>query len=434
MLRVVPIAYIIHPEHYSIVANKLAKHYAGISTLQYQPEDREVKTKARRLIKAHRSNAKVTTDTSLFNKVFTPDELERALATIQPYKAPGGDMIHGHFLRHLGPKAKNKLLSVVNESWIQSRLPNEWRSSVVIPILKQGKDPTEPKSYRPISLTSTLCKLTERMIHSRLIIWLEQNHKLDRFQTAYRSGHSIEDQLMYFVEGVIDGFQHKPTKRTAAIFLDMSAAFDKVWTNKLICKMAQVGIKDRALLWITSFLKRRRISVRVNQAYSRSHRLYSGVPQGSVLSPLLFLLYTTNIAEAITPETHVGMYADDIAIWNINDDIYDMERQINNSLEGVMRWSRDLKLQLNPTKTTFAMFTTDRRHRDIAPNITMDGVPIEATQNPKYLGLHLDTELRFSRHIDEIGKRAMKRINILRKTMWHNLGCKGKDSSDDVHD
>ncbi|GFS84960.1 RNA-directed DNA polymerase from mobile element jockey [Trichonephila clavipes] len=205
--------------------------------------------------------------------------------------------------------------------------------STVIPILKPNKNASECKNYRPISLTSTLCKLMERIIHRRLMNWLIENKKLHFYQTAFRTHHSTTDQLFYLNQSIIDGFQEKPHKKTLAVFLDISAAFDRVWRQKLVHTIQGTGINGKALLWINDFLRGRKFSVRFNGALSESRRMWAGVPQGSVLSPLLFLIFMNTIHHHIHPDTNIACYADDIAIWHSHNDITESEKALNTTLK-----------------------------------------------------------------------------------------------------
>ncbi|GFX73945.1 probable RNA-directed DNA polymerase from transposon BS [Trichonephila clavipes] len=277
---------------------------------------------------------------------------------------------------------KKELLDIFNLSWATGKLPKIWKLSTVIPILKPNKNASECKNYRPISLTSTLCKLMERIIHRRLMNWLIENKKLHFYQTAFRTHHSTTDQLFYLNQSIIDGFQEKPHKKTLAVFLDISAAFDRVWRQKLVHTIQGTGINDKALLWINDFLRGRKFSVRFNGALSESRRMWAGVPQGSVLSPLLFLIFMNTIHHHIHPDTNIACYADDIAIWHSHNDITESEKALNTTLKELSNQKVDL---------------------------------------PTYLGVTLDPELRFSKHIEQTTNKALGKLNILRKlcgTSW----------------
>ncbi|GFW15460.1 probable RNA-directed DNA polymerase from transposon X-element [Trichonephila clavipes] len=206
------------------------------------------------------------------------EELETGIAKMNPGKAPGPDVIFGRMVKNFRNLAKKELLEIFNLSWATGKLPKIWKLSTVIPILKPA---SECKNYRPISLTSTLCKLMERVIHRRLMNWLIENKILHFHQTAFRTHHSTTDQLFYLSQSIIDGFQEKPHKKTLTVFLDISAAFDRVWRQKLVHTIQGTGINGKALLWINDFLRGRKFSVRFNGALSESRRMWAGVPQGS---------------------------------------------------------------------------------------------------------------------------------------------------------
>ncbi|GFW65982.1 probable RNA-directed DNA polymerase from transposon BS [Trichonephila clavipes] len=173
----------------------------------------------------------------------------------------------------------------------------------------------------------------ERIIHRRLMNWLIENKKLHFYPTAFRIHHSTTDQLFYLNQSIIDGFQEKPHKKTLAVFLDISAAFDRVWRQKLVHTIQGTGINGKALLWINDFLRGRKFSVRFNGALSESRRMWAGVPQGSVLSPLLFLIFMNTIHHHIHPDTNIACYADDIAIWHSHNDITESEKALNTTLK-----------------------------------------------------------------------------------------------------
>ncbi|GFV43869.1 probable RNA-directed DNA polymerase from transposon BS [Trichonephila clavipes] len=170
----------------------------------------------------------------------------------------------------------------------------------------------------------------ERVIHRRLMNWLIENKKLYFHQTAFRTHHSTTDQFFYLNQSIIDGFQEKPDKKTLAVFLDISAAFDRVWRQKLV---QGTGINGKALLWINDFFRGRKFSVRFNGALSESRRMCAGVPQGSVLSPLLFLIFMNTIHHHIHPDTNIVCYADDISVWHSHNDIRKSEKALNTTLK-----------------------------------------------------------------------------------------------------
>ncbi|GFV93730.1 probable RNA-directed DNA polymerase from transposon BS [Trichonephila clavipes] len=262
----------------------------------------------------------------------------------------------------------------------------------------------------------------ERVIHRRLMNWLIENKKLHFYQTAFRTHHSTTDQLFYLNQSIIDGFQEKPHKKTLAVFLDISAALDRVWRQKLVHTIQGTGINGKALLWINDFLRGRKFSVRFNRVLSESRRMWAGVPQGSVLSPLLFLIFMNTIHHHIHPDSNIAYYADDIAVWHSHNDITESEKALNTTLKGIAEWAKNLKLTINADKTNYCIFSTDRRHRSsFNANIKIQNSQIKKVDLLTYLGVTLDPELRFSKHIEQTTNKALGKLNILRKlcgTSW----------------
>ena len=182
------------------------------------------------------------------------------------------------------------------ESWPQSfmtgtytykgLLPNSWKTAIIQPILKKGKPAEELKSYRPISLSSCLGKLAERIINQRLYWYLEANKILNTAQAGFRNGNRTEHQLFRLSQRIIDGFHNK--KSTTAVFVDLQQAYDRVWRKGLLLKMQRLGIKGKIYNWIKNFLTDRIIQTKLNDALLSKKVLEEGLPQGSALSCTLF--------------------------------------------------------------------------------------------------------------------------------------------------
>ncbi|GFW66300.1 probable RNA-directed DNA polymerase from transposon BS [Trichonephila clavipes] len=173
----------------------------------------------------------------------------------------------------------------------------------------------------------------EWVIHRIPMSWLIENKKHHFYQTVFRTHHSTTDQLFYLSQSIIDSFHEKLHKKTLAVFRDISAAFDRVWRQILVHTVQSTGINGKALLWINDFLRGRKFSVRFNGALSESRRIWAGVSQGSVLSPLLFLIFMNTIYHHIHPDTKIACYADDIAVWHSHNDITESEKALNTTLK-----------------------------------------------------------------------------------------------------
>ena len=212
----------------------------------------------------------------LFEEDLTINELNKALKKLKVRKTPGPDGIHNEMLKQLGTKGKKVVLNYINLTWKQGQLPSSWKIATIVPILKKNKSPAELSSYRPISLTSCLGKVVERMINQRLYWWLEASKLLNVHQAGFRSGHRTEDQLFTLTQKVIDGFHEK--KSTTAVFVDLKQAYDHVWRKGLLFKMQRVGIHGHLYTWIKNFLCDRIVQTKVSNAYASKQILEEGLP------------------------------------------------------------------------------------------------------------------------------------------------------------
>ncbi|GFW36142.1 cyclic nucleotide-gated cation channel alpha-3 [Trichonephila clavipes] len=211
-------------------------------------------------------------------------------------KSPGPDGVFGRMLENLGHRGKLRLLDIINLSWKIGRLPAEWKRAIIIPIKKAGKNNWSPKDFRPIALTSTTCKIMEKMILIRIQYFLDSKNLIPGEQYGYRRGHSTVDQIISFCQSIRDAQNCKPTHHTMAALLDLTKAFDRVWKHKLLIKLHDTfNIRGNTLAWISDFLHHRSIRVNFNNTFSDPVVLGQGVLQGSVLSPTLFSLYLAGL-------------------------------------------------------------------------------------------------------------------------------------------
>ena len=207
----------------------------------------------------------------------------------------GPDEIVPDLLKHFPTDVEVELLEFLNHSWFEGWCPQFWRDAVIIQFLKKDKDPQSVDSYRPIALTSTICKLLERMIVNRLSWWLEEHSLLILWQAGFRKSRSTVDQCLRLSQHISDGFQSSERLRTGMTLFDFSKAYDRVWRTGLLQKMHLLGITARFLVWISSWLTNQHARVRVNAKVGRSRTFKEGLPQGLFLSPLLFVIYIKDL-------------------------------------------------------------------------------------------------------------------------------------------
>ena len=255
--------------------------------------------------RAPRANVK------LFEDAFNISELKKAMKKLRTRKSPGPDQIHNEMLTHLGEVGKKVILKVINFTWLKGELPNAWKIATIKPLLKKDKPAEEISSYRPISLTSSIGKLAERMINARLYWWLEVNKIIDVHQSGFRTGKRTEDLLFRMTQKVIDGFHEK--KSTVGVFVDLQQAYDRIWRKGLLYKMQECGIHGNLYTWIKNFLTDRLIQTKVGNAFSSKRILEEGLPQGSSLSCTLFLIFLNDLNQELKAEK--GQWADDLVLW-----------------------------------------------------------------------------------------------------------------------
>ena len=287
----------------------------------------------------------------------------------------------------------------------------------MIPIRKEGKPKNKAESYRPISLTSCLGKLMERIVNRRLQWYLEQNDMISNEQAGFRQFRCTEDQVTYISQLIEDGYQEK--KHTVTIWVDMEKAFDKVWTKGLLLKLKRARISHNMLSWIKDYLTNRKARVQSQNSKSRLTSMINGVPQGGVLSPTLFLLFINDICKIKCNRVKGAMYADDLALICTEESIGTAKARLQMTLDDLSKWTKDWGMKVNAAKTTYTTFSLSTKKQSI--KLTLDGQNLKEDQSPKYLGVRFDPRLTWKHQIEENQQKGLKRMQLLRKlagTTW----------------
>jgi len=195
-------------------------------------------------------------------------------------------------IQHLSKRSTRILLDLYNRVWT-GQIPQDWRHAIIMPILKPGKDPQDISSYRPISLTSAVGKVMEKLVTNRLTYYLRKNKMLTNVQTCFRKGRSTVDQIIR-LQDTINKYNHNKGY-TMAVFIDFKSAYNMLWHNGLLRKLKNMGIDGKTFAYISQFLNNRTIQVRVGDKLSATHVLKNGTPRRSIISPLLFLINAKNV-------------------------------------------------------------------------------------------------------------------------------------------
>ena len=259
-------------------------------------------------------------------------------------------------LKHLPCSGMDFLLYIFNLSWTSHSLPSIWKTSSIISNHKMGKPIDPPASFRPISLTSCVSKLFERIIISRLLFFLESNSILSPRQAGFRPGQSTLDQILCLSQSISDGFNKpRPGSRTILSTIDFSKAFDSVWHSALFHKLISAGLPPCFARWPQSLLSDRRASVVFQNHESRSFRVRRGVPQGSVL----FSLFISDLPASLPSSVSCSLYADDLAIWSSFPSVPTAVEATQGARFRLECWSEHWCFPLNPSKCEASFFSVD---------------------------------------------------------------------------
>lgn len=351
----------------------------------------------------------------------TLKELEHAISKLRMKKSPGADGVTNEMIKNLGTAARAKLLQIYNICWTSGSVPQAWREAIMIPILKSGKDGNTVSNYRPISLTSCLCKTMERIINLRLQWHLESENLLAPQQAGFRQCHSTEDQATYLSQEIEDAFQDKKLVLTA--WIDLRKAFDKVWKEGLLKKLRNCRVNTKMYNWIKAYLHNRRARVQLDGRKSKKVLLRHGVPQGGVLSPTLFLVFINDLVAELPHGIKVAMYADDLVIWCTEEYATVATKQIQRAIDAVTLWADKWCVSVNVDKCSTTLFTLSPKQK--AGTIMIGEEHLRDDKQPTYLGVTFDDKLTWRHHINKATTKARRKLAILRKLSGTTWGASG---------
>ena len=299
------------------------------------------------------------------------------------------------------------LSHIYQASLNQGRVPADWKHAWVIPVFKKGAR-NSPSNYRPISITSIACKTLEHIIHSNLMNHLECHNILSDHQHGFRKRRSFETQLIQAVDDLAkclnDGGQ------IDAVLLDFSKAFDKVSHHHLATKLHHYGMRGKMLEWVQSFLSSRTQEVILEGKTSSPAPVTSGVPQGSVLAPILFLCYINDLPNQVS--STVRLFADDCLLYRNINTTHDAET-LQEDIDKLQTWEADWLMEFNPDKCEIIRIT-NRRKKKIVTNYSIHEHQLNEVKGAKYLGVTIDRTLSWNEHINNVTKKANNTRAFLR--------------------
>ena len=351
-----------------------------------------------------------------YNKPFSLAEMFHAVSTLKN-TSPGFDTIHNLMIKNLPINYLTWLLEITNSSFTCGSFPQIWKLAVILPILKPGKMPSDPKAYRPISLLSCIAKLMEKLVCRRLYYVLENSRSFSETQGGFRKRMCTLDQVARLELAIRTTLVNR--KVCVAVFFDLSSAYDCVWHTGLLYKLSQCGIKGKLLCWIREYLLNRKFRVFFEGEYSTDRDISSGVPQGSILAPTLFNMMVSDLPRV--NDVTLSEYADDITIYSCGYDINTIRTRVQQQVNLFLEWTQDWGLKLNDAKTKAMMFT---RKKIRPPLIEIDNIPVEFVPSHRYLGMILDAPgLIWKEHIQYLRDASTAKVNVMKSVSHYHWGA-----------
>ena len=331
---------------------------------------------------------------------------------MNPNKAQGPDCLHPKLLKELCNEIAPVLTKIFQLSLKSGEVPQDWRQGNIVPIYKKG-DKHKPSNYRPVSLTSICSKIMEHIVVSNIRRHLDRYDILADEQHGFRNKRSCESQLLTFTQSLFNSVSGGGQVDT--IVLDFSKAFDKVPHQRLMSKLDFYGIRGDLHRWIETFLSNRIQRVMLEGSISSSSKVLSGVPQGTVLGPTLFLLYINDLPSYVN--SPVRLFADDCVIYREIKTYQDVST-LQSDVNGLHRWERDWLMDFNAEKCFVLNIT--RKRNPSKNKYSLKGQVLQTVKTTTYLGVEISDDLSWSPHISKITKKANRSLGFLRRNLVTN--------------
>lgn len=353
---------------------------------------------------------RVPDNSALGDIEFSVGKVGRALRKLPNKCSRSPDNVPALFLKLIALKNEDcisrPLCTLFNVSMYNGAVPSIWNTAVVSAVHKKG-DVSSCANYRPVSLTCILCKVMERLVKEKIMDYLLANRLITKHQHGFLSKKSVTSQLLECVNVWSNGVANR--KSIDVIYLDYQKAFDTVSHEKLLYKLEKYGIRDKVLNWIRAFLSNRTQAVCIDGVFSSISQVLSGVPQGSVLGPILFLLYVNDVIDKIPDKVEIKLFADDVKIFaEVNNDL-NVPSSLSTGLACVKQWSDLWQLGLASTKCVSLSIGVNNPAR----TYMIENVLLEKVLSFRDLGITISNTLKSAEHCKKISAKAMQRCGLL---------------------
>ena len=351
---------------------------------------------------------------TLYLSPCTDTEIHYLIKNLPHKTSSGHDNISNVLLKKLSTSIIHPLCILFNKSMEEGKFPETMKNADVVPLYKSG-DQYESTNYRPISLLLTMSKLLEKVMYKRTYNFLEMTNQLYSSQYDFRTGHSCEHAVSELLAEIIKSKEEG--LYTAAMFLDLSKAFDTLEHEVLLKKLEKYGIRGVAHKWYRDYLSNRKMRTKCTIAstgkieYSNYKQVTYGTPQGSCLGPLIFILFTNDLYHQLHHCKSL-LFADDTTIYKSHRNLQYLSWCIEDDMNRLMKWFKANKLTLNLTKTVCILFQKPGCSKKI--QIRMENIIIHNTSKTKFLGMWLDENLKWNTHIQKLTLKLTRNTNLLR--------------------
>jgi len=362
-----------------------------------------------------------TASNSFETRLTDADEIRRILKGLKNKKSNGPDAIPNVVLKKLPNSAHEFLAELINCILSTGYYPDSWKKANVIPIPKPGKPSNEAKNFRPISLLNSLSKVLEKVLHVRILEYCDANHLLPNNQFGFRSKHSTVHALIRLFEEAIMGFNDR--KITIAAFLDIEKAFDTMWVEGLIYKLINLEFPDYLIKIVFSYLKGRSFRVKLGDVVSDPVLVDDGVPQGSILGPLLFIIFMIDLPTHLN--TTLTVFADDTSTFSTRLSQRRAKSNVQSHLHKLHRYYQTWKIRVNVDKSEALFIQRSNRGRSTNENacsIEMDGKVIPFKESVRFLGYYVQPNLKHNEHVNRMLLKANTGLHKLYPIMKVNNG------------
>lgn len=394
------------------IANKLNTYFASVAEI-LNDNNSNGNTSSVDLNKISQYiDKKVPKDIQFAIPLITPEQVTMHINKLDPSKSTGLDGLGPRIIKLAAQALSPSIASLINKSITTGQFPSQMKQAKVHPIHKGGEK-SDPSNYRPISILPTISKIFEKHVNKHLMAFLNKYKLLHENQSGFRPKHSCQTALVKLIDDWMECIDKGDM--VGALFIDFRKAFDLVDHTILLNKLSLYKLNSSSLEWFTSYLSSRQQAIESDKGLTDFTTVSSGVPQGSILGPTLFLIFINDLP-LYFKKCSSDLYADDTTVHTHSNNIDTIETDLQNELGNTQTWSKKNKMNVHTTKTSCMLVGTKKRLSDSRSlTITVNDVTIQNVSKQKLLGVYIDENLTWSPHIDHLCSIVSSKISLLRQ-------------------